>query len=193
MKKIILGLCLLVFTVSLNAEAKLLFDLTAQHFSKAMAKKGTKDNGKEGRYNLPNVYVTADNRYNGYGYGSGIFTTTLKTMPKSWHVVITIFNGNYEQTLIRVSSNSGSSNIVSIDSRAVGNNKISINSKTFKVKDVSKENLEIDISSMNNIITFQINGQEFYKTKADTFEMLKDVQISSSGNTYLSRLKVFSK
>jgi len=190
MKKIILGLCLLLFTVSLNAEGKLLFDLNAQHFSNSILKKDKYTKG--GRYDLPNAVVETDMYNKSHSYYKGTFTTTLKTMPKSWHVAITIFNYYDNQTLIRVGSNSGTSSILSIDDKT---NTISINNKKFEVgsSDLYDKTLEIDIASINNAITFQINGQEFYKMKADEFKMLRDVQVSPGYNCYLSRLKVFSK
>ena len=196
MKKIILSLCVLLFSVNLHADGKLLFDLTEQHFSNTILdKKNNFING--GNYDLANVRIKTDTYQKGSNYFSiegniATFTVTTKTNPKNWQVFVSLFKGSRTNPMIRIGSSSGDNHIISISS-----SRISIDDKVFEIDSLNEKKYNVIVKNKKNgIMIFKINGQQFYKTKSNNFG-LRNIEVSLSNRRaytadYLSHLEILS-
>jgi len=198
MRKIILGLCLLILAVSLNAEGKLLFDLKAQYFSKTLAKEKSKDYTKHGKYNLPNVIVDTSMTFNGKTYSNGDMTITLKKPVVNWAIIQSFKAKNndynrYGDTVFRISSTSGNAFYVT-----VMDDHIAVNGNDFEVGNTKYKKIVIDVVKSESKFVAKINGSVFLTTKIDNFGKLYKIETMSKqggSNTfdYISALEIYSK
>lgn len=187
MNKIFVVVVIFSFLLASNAYAQVtkIFDLKDQYFSETFVKQGKK-HYDEAKYDVGNVIVTTDTRFNGRSYMSGIFTVDVKKPLENWNVNIKKKNGASSRsdiTAIRLTSDSGNSYFISYKYQA-----IQINDKNFTVKGIARQKLTSTISKTGGKVKFSINGKGFLKIDAKDFGNLAKVEVELNDNYYHDEL-----
>lgn len=177
MKKLLLVLSLLLGVC--NLQAKSLFDLHEQYFKNTILNKDGKFTA-EGRYELPNVFVSTntyfkDGVYHPTENSPGYFSIDIKNSPTHWKVITSVYHHNYP-TILRVTSKNGKSNIVTLS----GDGKLQINSEEYK-STIGSRNTQMTFEYSNQTLTVYFNGQAAFKEEQKESEGLKKVEILLKG------------
>jgi len=195
MRKFLLVLSLVALLFGTNIQAKVLFDLHEQYFNNTIVDKKGNYTAK-GRYDLSNVFISTNTYFkNGSYYGHrdspAHFSVDLKTPPAEWSVTISIWH-RYKPNIIRISSSSGKSNIVTLD----GKKTLSINDEKYEAR-IDEKTSQITFKYANQTMTIYFNGEAAFKEKQNDFNNLKKIEIQLGDSVFesdrgkLSSLQIF--
>jgi len=176
-----------LFFVSSILNAEIIFSLQDQYFENAY-----KQSTKVSLYEMKNVSVSMVNvfqhkeggYYLSYFSGSGTMIVALKKIISNFNISI---KGQYKSTYkggtpsICIKSDKGKEFVVAFDE-----NQVILNGKVFKINELYKKVLNINIEKNDKNLKITINGQVFLKKTIKDFENLNKVEfLMSNTDGYL--------
>jgi hypothetical protein len=178
MKYLSILLIVTTFISSLYAEAKIHFDLHAQHFANAI-----EGSMKVGRYDLDDTQVSTNLNYvNGYyttTNDNGYMNVDLKSPIAEWSVACNIsgifdsYSYNYEIRTIKLIAENGESIMVSIRRNQIMFEGTNVISGTQN----QSYNLDISLTKNGDNVDLVINGINEGSATRTTFSSLKSVEV----------------
>lgn len=171
MKKLLVLISLLI-TTGLFAEGRLIFDLSAQHFSKTLEKAGN-----NATYNLKDMIVVTDMQYTGRSYAYGTFKIKLNEPIKNGNIFVLIKHNDSSSnesppSMIRFVSKDGNSHLVAYETK-----NIKINNNSYKAAFDQGSKISTELKLTDEFLQISTNGTPAYKTNRLDFKNLQTIEI----------------